>query len=189
MNKTTKVILIGLMIGLVIGTGYAISSDSITLGKNNVFVESVLGIDGKPLTFIKPPTYGTPEFEAYKAERVADLRNSAQKNPKTIAWATINFNDISPSELETLKNKYSLKLLDISGAASGTFQSEIRKDATAVAVNVEELGEKPEWFSKVYYVTAKASVVDLDKLSEEPNVILVDLNINGEIHRPVYVPR
>lgn len=189
MNKITKVILISLIIGLLIGTGYAISSDSIRLGKNNVFVETVTGIDGKPVTFIKPPTYGTSEFEAYKAERGADLKNSAQKSPKTIVWATINFNDISPSELERLKTKYSLMLMDISGAASETFQSEVRKDATAVAVDVEELGEKPEWFSKVYYVTARASVIDLDKLSVEPNVILVDLNINGEIHRPVYIPR
>ncbi len=31
-------------------------------------------------------------------------------------------------------------------------------------------------------------MADLDKLSVEPNVILVDLNIDGEIHGPPYIP-
>ncbi|NJD78075.1 MAG: hypothetical protein FIB08_13455 [Candidatus Methanoperedens sp.] len=199
MSKINNIILALLTIGLTIGAGISVNNRHVDeyeypdertiLGRYNTSISIITGTDGRIITDTSPPIYGTQDFEAYRSERLAFLKDSAGRNPGTTGWATISFSDISTGEFEILKNKYSLKLLDISGAASGTFQNEIGQNATGVAVNVEEMGEKLECFSKIYYVSAKASLADLDRLSGEPDVILVDLNIDSERHGPVYIPK
>ncbi len=193
MSKITKVILVALIIGLTIGTGVSVyngyADERIIHGKYNASITITTGADGKIVNYIRPPIYGTQDFESYRAERIAYLKDSASKNPETVGWTTISFNpSISTGQLEMLKNKYSLKLTDIMGEASGTFQNDTGKGAGGVAVNVQAMGEKLEWFSKVYYVIARAPTKDLGSLSEEPNVILVDLNTDAELHESVFVP-
>lgn len=193
MNNINKIIIVALIIGLTIGAGYTAYSQQIdhaAQGKYNITIQTGLGKNGEILNIIKAPIYGTQDFELYKAERIALLKTTASNNPERIGWATITFkDDISTSDLKNLKNKYSLKLVAISGAASETFQNETGKGPGGIGIDVEVMGsEKLEWFSKIHYIEARTSMADLDKLSVEPNVILVDLNIDGEIHGPPYIP-
>lgn len=159
--------------------------ETISTGKYNITVQKDLGHDGWIASYITPPSYGTRDFEAYKVERVALLKVAAQKNPEKIAWATISFNRLNTSRLEVFKNKYSLKFLGISGSASNNFEND--SDASAIGINAELLGDNLDLFSRIYNVDAKATLNDLYRLSKEPDVILVDLNIDGEIHGPVYI--
>lgn len=187
-----KLVLVALIIGITIGAGYAAYSqqiEHIARGKYNTTIQTGLGKNGEILNIIKAPIYGTQDFELYKAERIAVLNIAARNNPEKIGWATITFKDISISEFKGLKNKYSLKLVVISGTASETYQNEMGKGPGGIGIDVEVMGsEKLEWFSKIGYIEARTSMSDLDKLSVEPNVILVDLNTDGELHGPPYIP-
>ncbi|HEY9207080.1 MAG TPA: hypothetical protein VIO58_14295 [Candidatus Methanoperedens sp.] len=197
MNKIgTKTILIALIIGLTAGAGFAIYSnkvtsqqatDYVTLGKHNITIQRAVGQNGEIITLIGAPAYGTQDFEAYKAERMSILKEAARKDPYKIAWATITFKGIRAGELGILKTKYSLKFLDISGSASNNLEND--SDASGIGINAELVGENLELFSRIYYVSVKATLVDLDWIAGEPDVILVDLNTEHEIHGPPLVNR
>lgn len=136
-------------------------TDHVKQGKYNTTIQTGMGKNGEILNIIKTPIYGTQDFELYKAERIALLKTTASNNPERIGWATITFkDDISTSDLKNLKNKYSLKLVAISGAASETFQSETGKGPGGVGIDVEVMGsEKLEWFSKIHYIICKQELV------------------------------
>ncbi len=197
MNKIgAKSISIALTIGLAAGAVFALYSsqipsqqatDYVTLGKYNTTIERVVGQNGEIITLIVAPAYGTQDFEAYKAERMSFLKETARKDPYIIAWATITFKGIRAEELGILKTKYSLKLLDISGSASNNLEND--SDASGIGINAELVGENLELFSRIHYVSAKAALVDLDWIAGEPGVILVDLNTENEIHGPPFINR
>lgn len=200
MGITIRVILLSLIFGLIIGfyflhsqqvTGYKDPvheqvREEETKGRYNTTTSTVLGENGELLTYIRPPTYGTADFEAYKAERETVLKVTAGAHPERTVEATITFYPtIRTSELEVFKNKYSLKLLRITGSASGSLNY---SEAPVLMVSDDSIGERLGLFSRIHDTKVKAAVFDFEKLAEEPDVILVDLNINGETHAPVFIP-
>lgn len=201
-DRTIRALLLALMFGLIIGTVYSLYQpraqnypqpaseqpvEGMAIGRHNTTIGTVLGANGTDLTYIRPPAYGTPDFEGYKAERVAILNAAAIDSPGMIVEATITFYPAARTdELESYKNKYSLKLLGITGSSSGTLNY---SEAPVLNVNDELIGEKLSLFSRIYNAKAKAAIFDLENLSREPDVILVDLNIDNETHAPVLVPR
>jgi hypothetical protein len=176
-DRTIRVLLLALIIGLVIGTVYSLHSQQIeyastaseqiieggTLGKFNTSVSEVLGQNGELLTYIRPPSYGTLDFQAYRAERIRSLRTAAGEAPERNIEATITFYPaVRTNELELYKNKYSLKLIGITGSSSGTLNY---SEAPVISVNFELIGEKLNLFSRIHDAKAKGALFDLENLS------------------------
>lgn len=103
------------------------------------------------------------DFQAYRAERIRSLRTAAGEAPERNIEATITFYPaVRTNELELYKNKYSLKLIGITGSSSGTLNY---SEAPVISVNFELIGEKLNLFSRIHDAKAKGALFDLENLS------------------------
>jgi|GEM_PF-6357803 len=118
---------------------------------------------------ILPPRKGSSSFSAYKAQRLAVLKQAISDKTERIS-AQVTFNEpLQPSDLENLQNLYAIEVIGIEGL----------KDGNLVGMRYSKLTQEKNAVDKVLSMVVEGNPAELMKLQQDDNVLVVDPNIEG----------